>query len=290
MVLGTVQLGLNYGINNRTGKPSKQQAFEILDFAYNNNVDILDTASGYGDSERIIGSYIESTGNTFRICTKLPVDINCSSIKAAYEESISLLKIQSIYVYYLHRFEQCKDSEILREMILLKNEKKIEKIGVSIYEPEELEYIIDNISDIIDVVQIPFSIIDNYRWLNNGLLARAKKLDIDLYVRSVYLQGLILVSPDSEVALSRGANEVLSEIGTFANKHHVGVDLLAVSYVNAIPYITNYLLGVETPKQLERNIKVEKECITFDDDMIEEIMSISKKCSRSIIDPRVWER
>ena len=48
--LGTVQLGVSYGINNQSGKPDRTQAFGILDTALTNGISALDTAAAYGDS------------------------------------------------------------------------------------------------------------------------------------------------------------------------------------------------------------------------------------------------
>ncbi len=62
MTLGTVQLGLNYGIANSEGKPDAEKAYAILDKAIDTGVKCLDTASGYGDSEKVIGSWIKNRG------------------------------------------------------------------------------------------------------------------------------------------------------------------------------------------------------------------------------------
>ena len=54
LVLGMVQLGLNYGINNRRGKPSKGESFSILDRAFEGGIRIFDTAAAYGNAEEIL--------------------------------------------------------------------------------------------------------------------------------------------------------------------------------------------------------------------------------------------
>lgn len=58
MTLGTVQLGLNYGIANNEGKPDEEKAFRILDSALASGVNCIDTAAIYGDSEKVIGKYL----------------------------------------------------------------------------------------------------------------------------------------------------------------------------------------------------------------------------------------
>lgn len=56
--LGTVQLGMDYGLGEHTQKPPKEAAFALLDRAAACGVNALDTANNYGDSERTIGEWL----------------------------------------------------------------------------------------------------------------------------------------------------------------------------------------------------------------------------------------
>ena len=67
LAVGTVQFGLNYGINNELGKPSLETVTDILKLASLNKIDTLDTADSYGDSENIIGI---SSNFGFKIVSK----------------------------------------------------------------------------------------------------------------------------------------------------------------------------------------------------------------------------
>ena len=71
LILGTVQFGLHYGVNNTTGKPSKENIKSILDSAYNSGIQLLDTAEAYGDSQNKIGEYHKNSTNKFNIITYL---------------------------------------------------------------------------------------------------------------------------------------------------------------------------------------------------------------------------
>ena len=110
LILGTVQLGLDYGINNKLGKPSSQNSFKILDYAYNHGISLLDTASAYGDSESVIGNYIKDTGNEFQIATKLSsledsIDI-FDFINNQLTSSLSILSKEYIDYYLIQRSTQ----------------------------------------------------------------------------------------------------------------------------------------------------------------------------------------
>lgn len=288
MILGTVQLGVNYGINNELGKPSEEEAYEILDYAFKNGVKYLDTASAYGNSEEIIGKYISKTGNEFEICTKLPIDIESVSINQYYKKSILNLCVKKINVLYLHRFEQCKNKEVLESLNRLKQEGKILNIGISIYEPDELDYIINNLKGIVDVVQLPFNLFDTCRWTRNNLLERAQKSNIKIFTRSVYLQGLFFVDPKDEKAIKLNVSSQLIKLRKLVQKNNCSISELAVSYINSIDCINNYLIGCETLEQLKANIKINNNPINIDDNMKKEILAIANTIDDITIDPRRW--
>ena len=54
-ILGTSQLGLDYGITNTNGKPKLAESLEIIKYALDNNINTFDTARCYGNSEYILG-------------------------------------------------------------------------------------------------------------------------------------------------------------------------------------------------------------------------------------------
>jgi aryl-alcohol dehydrogenase-like predicted oxidoreductase len=104
IILGTAQFGLNYGISNSRGKIPKKEVFEILNWAKNNNIDILDTAPGYGKSETIIGDFISSQKLNFKIISKLP-PTGIKDIERFLKTSLKNLKVKSLYGYLFHNFE-----------------------------------------------------------------------------------------------------------------------------------------------------------------------------------------
>ena len=88
LILGTAQFGLDYGIHNQTGKLPSKEIFKVLDYAYANGIETLDTAEVYGNAIEIISSYHESCKNRFKILNKFK-----------YQSGISLINtIKRVYV------------------------------------------------------------------------------------------------------------------------------------------------------------------------------------------------
>lgn len=106
VILGTAQFGLDYGINNFRGRPSKDDIFAILEFAKMNGVKTLDTADAYGTSKDIIGEYNRQNGIYFEINSKfhnsnLRIEENVFS-------SLEALRVSSFNTYFFHNFDDFK--------------------------------------------------------------------------------------------------------------------------------------------------------------------------------------
>jgi len=286
IILGTVQLGLNYGINNSLGKPSEEVAFEILDTAQKSDIQYLDTAAAYGDSERIIGEFHRRQKKTFKICTKLIIaDDNEEKITDIIDNAIRRLQIEKIEVLYLHRFEQAKDDFIMQGIAEAKVQKKIEKIGISIYEPSELEYIIENLSNLVDVIQIPYNILDSARW--DGWIEKSHKLGIEIYGRSVFLQGLLFKSENDALIKKMNAQKYIEYVKHFAEKKNVTVAQLLVDYSKESG-LDGILIGCESVAQLRDNLVIWEAESCLKDEDLQFIKEYCKDIPIEILDPRRW--
>lgn len=288
MILGTVQLGINYGINNKVGKPKEETAFKLLDYAYNNGISCLDTASVYGNSEEIIGNYIKKTGNKFLLCTKLPLNIKAFDIKKYFNECIDKLCIDKLHIYYLHRFEHCKDKKIINELTRIKEDKSIKYVGVSIYEPNELEYILTYLYDEVDIVQLPFNLFDNIRWIKNDLLERAEQKGIKILARSVYLQGLFFSGQNLDKKIVSSMYNPIHQITNLAQSFGYSIAEFAIAYIKSQSFINNYIVGCETLEQLINNIVIDGKDLILDCDIQNEILKICETINQDLIDPRKW--
>lgn len=260
LVLGTAQLGSAYGVNNREGELSEAAAFEILDAAWEGGVRVLDTAEAYGASQAIIGAYQKRhPDRSFRICSKLSAGFGREGLDLETElgdravSSLDELGASSFFVYYLHSFEMCRDEKLVEALQSLKRSLITKSIGVSLYEPQELEYLITHAKGTIDAVQIPFNVFNCAQWIQGGLLEKASAAGISIFVRSVYLQGLVFKDPEETFVRTLGLSDAL---GYFCSKAEAGGasrSRLACDFVRSFEDVSYVVLGCESPRQVAEN-------------------------------------
>lgn len=282
LALGTTQFGMDYGLNNKRGKIPKKEVFEILNFAVQDGIDILDTAHAYGESEKTIGEFIRENTCNFKIVSKLPSYALDEAEKAFYE-SLKRLNVDRIYAYLIHDFksftEKTKTWDILKQ---LRMQGRVEKIGFSLYCPEEVEYLLAKKIQ-IDIIQIPFSIFDQ-RFSN--ILPLLKKKDIEVHVRSIFLQGLIFKSPDELEANLTQIKDKLFFLRSISQKINIPLSAICINFALLNKYIDKVVIGVDNLKHLQQNI----EALTYQNDvknMYDKLISL-KENNENIILPINW--
>lgn len=196
LALGTVQFGLPYGIANQAGQVSRSDAKAMLQLASTNGIDTLDTAIAYGDSETCLG---EVGTQGFKLVTKLPaLPDGCADVSAWVRQqvaaSLSRLGVTSVYGLLLHRSEQLlgpNGTALYQALQALKDNSQVQKVGVSIYSPSELEALTPQYR--FDLVQAPFNLVDR-RLCSTGWMQRLKDDSVEVHTRSAFLQGLLLMA------------------------------------------------------------------------------------------------
>ncbi|WNC35179.1 aldo/keto reductase [Thermosynechococcus sp. PKX91] len=195
LALGTVQFGLAYGIANQQGQVTLEEAKAILQQAQEVGIDTLDTAIAYGDSEARLGDIGVQSWN---VVTKLPkLPSNLSNVQQWVQDncrrSLQRLKLDKLYGLLLHHpldLLRSEGKELYDALLELKKDGWVDKIGFSIYSPQELEQLYPNFKP--DLVQAPFNGLDQ-RLVKSGWLARLKSDGVEVHARSVFLQGLLLM-------------------------------------------------------------------------------------------------
>jgi aryl-alcohol dehydrogenase-like predicted oxidoreductase len=254
LILGTVQFGLNYGINNLTGQPSEQEVFNILDEAYLQGIQSLDTADAYGNAINIIGNYHLKRNNTFKILSKFN-GIEKGELERNAKKTLEKLHIPAFEVYSYHSFTTYSERPYLMdELLLLKQQGFINKIGISIYTNDELQFVIND--DFIDVIQLPFNLLDNQN-IRGNLIDQAKEKEI--HIRSVYLQGLFFMDTDSLPERLLSLKPYLQSLHDYCKKESITMETLALSYALYNKNIDHVLIGVDTKEQLIKNLHASKD-------------------------------
>ena len=250
LILGTVQFGLNYGVNNQSGQVSKESVETILSLASNKGIKILDTSSAYGTSEKVLGEVLNENDMKFRIISKYPR--SSRSVKTIFEESLYTLNQKKLYGYLIHHFDFFrKKQEIWRDFLLLKEEGKVTKIGFSLYNVDELKFLLDR--DIaFDILQFPYNIFDRQFEKFFPLL---KERNVETHVRSVFLQGLFFKPLKNLEGKLLPLRKYVESLHSYCKVHCLKLEELALGYVYSSEYTNGVLIGVDTIEQLESNIK-----------------------------------
>lgn len=254
LVLGTVQLGMPYGINNSSGQPSEEGAHALLHHAWSGGIRTLDTADAYGTAIERIGNFhaqrSETSSERFRIITKFHADSG-TELLTKTPQTLTNLHTQSLYCYQYHRFSDVSAfPHIHKQLQTLKEQGIIERIGVSVYTNEEILAAVA--LPLIDVIQLPFNLLDNMR-LRGEAMRRAKDHGKELHTRSVFLQGLFFKEAEdfpAKLAPLLPAIQRLHRLSKSSNFAAGTVQELALNYALHNPLIDAVLFGVETASQL----------------------------------------
>jgi aryl-alcohol dehydrogenase-like predicted oxidoreductase len=253
LALGTVQFGLPYGVANQTGQVSREAARHILAYALESDIDTLDTAIAYGESEAYLG---EIGAKKFKIVTKLPtIPEGVANIdrwvNGQVQASLRRLGVDNVYGLLLHRSHQLTESrgKALAEALLrLKAEGVVGKIGVSVYSPTELEKTIQSCP--VDLVQAPFNLLDR-RLHTSGWLTRLHDAGIEIHTRSAFLQGLLLLPRKRIPPKFKPWDALWSRWHEWLEDNSTSAPEACLQFALSFAEIDRVVIGVDSKTQLE---------------------------------------
>jgi len=280
LILGTVQLGLKYG-KFMDKKISDTESLNILNYALDNNITIFDTAQKYGNSEKILSNI--SSNKSVRIITKIDFCDN-KNVTKSINQSLKNLKIEKIDTLLLHNFNDVKNKNILDELKLKKNEGIIRKIGISVYNVEEAITALKN--PLFQVIQIPFNFLDR-QWDNDTFLNIVKERKIEVHIRSIFLQGILLNDisfwPDVE-----NKEIIYQSIVDICEKYKITKMELIIRYSLSFDWIYGIVFGVNSISQIKENIDRFKNLKGMTSDMLVDIINTFQNCSEKLLNPSLW--
>ena len=280
--LGTAQFGLNYGLNKK--KVNIQNIKKIIRHLNKIKIKKIDTAILYGQSEKILGSL---SLKKWEVTTKIPAyKISYGNpeewTRLQIKKSLKFLKVKRLYGVLFHNPDDLFNNNgkrIYKELQRLKKKRFIKKIGISIYNFYKLNKIIKLFK--IDIVQAPFNIIDR-RLLKSSLIKLKKKKKIELQVRSIFLQGLLLKNLKYKNKIFFRYKSIWNSLHHWLSKN--SFDIIDVCINDCLRYKFNTIvIGFENLNQFKRVLNYKK---------INKLRLLSKFSSNDInlINPAKWNK
>lgn len=286
--LGTVQFGLDYGISNPNGKTTLEEARQIIEQATRAGITVIDTASAYGDSEKVLGRILPPDHN-FHIITKTRLvrtkeitSTDVIQLTDGFQRSLENLGTDKIYGLMIHNADDLAidGGELLFEALQrFKSQGIIEKFGVSVYNSEQIDNLLAKYS--FDLIQLSINVFDQ-RLLERGYLSKLKKAGVEIHARSIFLQGLLLMNGK---ALPQWFEPVKPEINRyflFLKEKCLAPHAAALSFVKNIKEVDCIIVGVNSAQHLIENVKAFN--CSMDEDFSDFALSDEK-----FINPSFWK-
>ena len=284
--LGTAHYSVAYGVN-QPDIITLDDINKILHKATDLGINNLDTGFDYGESEEILG-FLLKISKKFKITTKIPKTLNNISnlnkyLNTSLRKSLKRLRRDSVEAILVHKSDDLlgPQGDIIYDY--LANAKKnglTKNIGVSIYDPKDIYKIINKYK--IDVIQAPSNVFDQR--ITSDFITKLEKQNIDLQIRSIFLQGLILTKPsDLPERLSHVKDKLVQFNSKIANIKLSPLEA-STNYVFNQLNAKNYIIGIRSLTELEKVIKsINRKRIAND------FFKQFSENNLEIIDPRYWQ-
>lgn len=266
LALGTVQFGLAYGIANVQGRTPPDEAARILARAGEAGVDTLDTAAAYGESERVLGD-IGVAG--WRVVSKIPpVPADATDgrawVRQHVSRSLAALRTDRLDGLLLHHAADLFKPQgpgLLAGLLEARAEGQAARIGYSIYSPQALPDLLERL--VPDLVQAPMNVFDQ-RLVRGGWLTRLRDAGAQVHVRSVFLQGLLLMAPEKRPAPFQHWHALWRQWDGLAVGHEGGALSRCLGFIKAQQGISRIIVGVESRRHLDQLLDAWKDAPCFD--------------------------
>ena len=282
LILGTANFGRSYGISSQN-KITTESIEQILNVAQENGINHFDTAKSYGDAEVILGKFLNKS-QPLHIDSKIALS-ECESVDSivnAVNESLSNLGIPKLNTLYLHNAELLSGNNSL---IIKKGMEKVlglglaDNLGVSVYTLKQLKEA-KAVFPLLSTFQILENICDRRLIHLKELIDFTNRGNV-INIRSVFLQGLLLMHLKNLPAKFQEATKSIENLNKYASKNSVSVLDLCIAYVRKIPRVGNYLVGVESTLQLKGILESSFE---LKENWEKQISSLPDE----LMDPRFW--
>lgn len=293
LILGTAQLGLEYGIANRSGLPSEGEARRLLEAAEAEGVRGLDCAPAYGMAEARIGAFVRIRGGRppFEVATKvaslpggIPTDWVPELVEQGLDASLERLGLERVQTLLVHDVADLgSHGGALRAALEREVERgRVARLGVSVYEPEELELLPEG--EAWSVVQLPLSLLDQ-RFAQGRLLTSLRNVGVEVHARSVLLQGLLTLEPEELAPPQEAAREPLRRLRAILADWSLQPAEIAIAFALELG-ASRVVIGAEAPEQLRASGEASER--RLEPELVAALREAFAEVPRAAIDPRAW--
>ncbi len=279
IIIGTAQFGSKYGLLNKFGKTSAEEVNKIIKIKNKYKINGFDASQSYKSEKTLNKKNINKFNFTFKIHKIGNINNFDLSIKKYLKKIFLNFKKNKIYCLMIHNSDELLNKNGSKLYEILKNLKKenyVHKIGFSTYGNKNIVKIIKKYN--FDIIQTTFNPLDR-RILKNNLIKRLKKKGIQIQIRSIFLQGLLLFKKDK---LPKKLLQFKSEIfkwERYVKKTGLKPLELCINFALSNNF-DKILIGINNHKQLLEILKTKKKIIKIPNSII------SNK--KRLINPYYW--
>ena len=292
LCLGTVQLGLDYGIEGGK-KPCFDGAVRRLEYAFELGIRAYDTAETYGCAEEVLGKFISQNrkkAGELRIFSKMDSVAFDSpdqerwktEIEKHLDETLTKLQIDHIDTFLLHNAKRAYSTELLEILAEIQKTGKVIHTGVSVYEVDEALACKD--LKAVNYIQMPFGLLDQ-RMKNAGLFN--KRNDLKIAVRSIFTQGLLFMEESRIPNSLEGIKPYIKVLDELCKKWGYSAYEIAVGYVKSNQSIDYLVFGTDTGQQIEEMVKV-YEKVNLSSELVLELETYFSNIDKKLVVPTYW--
>ena len=294
--LGTVQLGIEYGLGEHAAKPSEEAAFAILDRAVDLGVNTLDTANNYGDSEAVIGRWLtkrRAEGKKLPyIVTKVgplkhgSYDILRDDVMYQLEGCMKRLCIDKLDIFMLHDYEDyANDRDAMQKIFAeIKSQGLYDYSAISAYSRHDYGVIAESG---FDATQIPINVFD-WGQIENGGMQKLADSGMMIFTRSVFLQGLVFHTPEDLDPRMDFCFPYLNRFIELYKEFELSPAALALSFVLSLPGVTQAVMGCDTADQVESNCNLFDQTIKLTQEQMDKLHDAFRGIDPRVINPGTW--
>ena len=299
LVLGTVQLGLPYGVANTHGQPDSRQALEIVRAAFAGGITCFDTAQAYGNSEEVLGECLSRLGRlgregggegAARVVSKPAPEFSGQpgELTSALGMALARIGVPKLEAFLLHREEHLPllTGEVLEEGKKLLQSGLLKGFGVSVYTPEVALRALEH--PLVSALQVPASVLDR-RFETAGVFSRARSLNKRLYIRSALLQGLLCMDPAKVPDHLGQVRPSLQNYRELCLEYEYKPEGLALAWLLEHYPQAYVLFGAETPDQVRENLAA-LPVEPLPAPVLERIGQLFPEQDNAILNPALWQR